>query len=136
MRQVFEAVLRDEVLGAAVEVEDAVEVGFGDGFLVDEGFDSRVGDDDVEAAEVSEGLGEEGGDLGGFGDVGFDGDGTGVEFGFQAGDEVVGRGGGFAVVDRDGGAARGELQGDACAETSSAAGDEGDFTFERFVGWH
>ena len=135
MSQMFETVLSDEILGATVQIEDFVEVVFGDGFLVDEGFDAGVGDDDVEATEVRESLGEERGDLRGFGDVGFDGDGAGVKFGCEGLDELVGGGGGFAVVDGDGGAAGSELEGDACAETSSTTCDEGDFTFEGLVGW-
>ena len=113
--EVREGVLGDEELGAAVEVEDAVEVAFGDGGGVDEGFDARIRDDDVQAAEVRDRLVEEFGHGGRFGDVGFDGDGAGVVGFVQGRYELVGCGGGFAVVDRDGGAAGGELVRDAGA---------------------
>lgn len=91
--------LRDEELRAAIDTEDVVEFGFGDGFLVNEGLDARVRDDDVEPAEVRDRLVEELRHGGGFADVGFDGDGArGVLF-LEGLDEGVGGTAGFAVVD-------------------------------------
>ena len=79
-----------------------------------EALDARVRHDDVEVREVLERLLEEAGDGGGVGDVGLDGDGVAAER-LDLGDDGEGRVGGVRVVDDDGGAARGELEGEDAA---------------------
>lgn len=123
---VAEGVLGDEELGARVEAEDGVEVGFCDVLLGAEDLAAGVGDDDVEAAEVGERLVEEVRYLGDFGHVGLDGD------SFAAGrldrrhHFVRGRGA-VGVVDDDAGAAFAELEGHGGAEAAAGAGYQGNF---------
>ncbi len=122
---VFEAVLSNKELAASIKVEDLVKVLLRHVFLCLESLDARVGDDDVDAAEVRDGLLEERTDFGGFGNVGLDGDRTcaqGEEIRF----DFLGGACGFAVVYYDGGTSRAELEGNTCTHTTAGACDEGD----------
>lgn len=127
------SVLSDEELRASIEIEDAIVIFLRDVLLGAEDFGAGIGDDDVDAAEVREGLGEERGDLRDFGDVGLDGD-RFAAVGFNLRDNFVGRCRAVGVVDDNGGAAFAELDGDACAETAAGAGDQGDAAVEAGVG--
>ena len=76
---------------------------------------------------------EQGGNFSGFGHVGGDGYGAGAK-GFDLFDDGGGRGRGTGVVDDDGGATGGELEGVLTAHAAARAGDEGDFAVEAAGG--
>ncbi len=113
--------LGNEELSAGVEAKDLVEVGLSDVLLGAEDLHAGVGDDDVEAAEVGEGLVEEAGDLRHLGDVGLDGDGFAAGR-FDGRHHFVGGRGAVGVVDDDAGAALAELERHGGAEAAAGAG--------------
>jgi hypothetical protein len=132
---VHDATAGAEAAGGLAQCEEgAAEVGVEDGaeLLVSELGDwladgaAGVVDDDVEAAEGLFGLGEKPGDVGGFADIGLDGEGLAAGGG-DAGDDLRGGGGVARVVDDDGRAFGGEAGGDGGADAAGGTGDEGDF---------
>ena len=92
-RDVLERGLGDEELGLCVQGKGFVKVGLGGVAQRDELFHARVGDDDVEVAEVGDRLLEEEEDGREGGDVGLDGERAGAGGG-EGGDEGRGGGGG------------------------------------------
>ena len=122
---VLEGLLGDEELRAGVGVEDLVVALRRDLEEGGEVLGSRVGHDDVDAAEGLLALLEELDDLGDLADVGFDGDGVGAG-GLDLLDDVLGGGLAGAVVDDHFGATLSELDGDAAADTATGAGHESD----------
>ena len=88
--------------------------------------DAGVVDEDVELAEGVLGLGEEAGDVGGFGDVCLHGDGL-AALGLDVGDDGVGAGLAAGVVDDDRGALGGEMLGDGGTDALGGACDHCDF---------
>jgi len=108
----------DEELAAGVDLEDAVEFLLGDVLEVAEGDDTGVGADNVELAEVLDGLVEELDGLGDLADVGLDGDGVGAVL-LDLLDDLVGGVGRVGVVDDDLGTTLSELNGHRLANTTA-----------------
>ena len=129
---VFQTLLSDEELSPSIEVEDLIVVLLRHVLLPLESLHPGIRHHDIHPAEMPEGPLEETRDLGGFGNVGLDGDGPRPE-----GDEVrnhfLRRVAGSAVIHHDAGAPGTELEGDAGAHTAAPARDEGDFTVEEAV---
>lgn len=121
---VLEGVLGHKELAAAVEVEDLVEQGRGDVDLGAPDLHARVGDDKVEVAKVAHGLVEQLGDALGLANVGLDGHALGAELG-ELGDHLLGRLGRAGIVDHHVGATLAQLQGDALADATACARDQG-----------
>nr|POE98246.1 hypothetical protein CFP56_64839 [Quercus suber] len=119
----------DEELAAGVDAEDAVELLLGHVLQVAERHDAGVGADDVQLAEVLDGLGHELGGLGDVADVGLEGNGV-AAFGLDALDDLVGGVGRVGVVDDDLGAAAGELGGHGRTDATAGTGDEGDLAIK------
>lgn len=129
----FQAVLGDEELAAGVEVEDLVVVPLRHILFPLEGLHARVRHDDVDAAEVSDGLLEEGVDLGRVGNVGLDGNRTRAQR-EEIRDHLIRGLRGSAVVYRDAGTSGTELEGDAGTQAAARACDEGNSTVEAAMG--
>jgi hypothetical protein len=127
--QVLVGLAGDEELAAGVDAHDAVVLLLGHVLHVAEGDDARVGADDVELAEVLDGLVHHLDGLGDVADVGLDGDGVAAHL-LDLLDELVGGLLGVGVVDDDLGAAAGELNGHRRANATAGAGDEGDLAIE------
>lgn len=122
-------VLGHEELGPGVDVEGPVVDLFRHVEFWVEGFDAGVVDDDVEVAEVVEGFREEAGDLADFAHVRLDGDGL-ATFGFDGRYDRLRRAGALGIVDRDGAASAGQLEGESGTYTSACTSDEGDLPVE------
>jgi hypothetical protein len=128
-RQVLVGLPGDEELAAGVDAHDAVVLLLGHVLHVAEGDDAGVGADNVELAEVLDGLVHHLDGLGDVADVGLDGDGVAAHL-LDLLDELVGGFLGVGVVDDDLGAAAGELNGHRRANATAGAGDEGDLAIE------
>lgn len=133
--QMLVCLLSHKQLTACIDHEDAVEFLGRDLGDVTEALNARVGNDDVEMAVVLHGFLEEVDDFGGLGNVRFEGDGFGA-LGFDLGDDFLGGGSAFGVVDDEGGTAFGELDGVLAAHATAGTGDEGDFAVETGGGCH
>lgn len=80
---------------------------------------------------MCEGGGEEARHFRGFGDIGLDGDGAAAAAeGVDVGDDVLGGAGGICIVDDDGSAPGGQVEGDGGAEAAPRASYEGNFAAE------
>ena len=125
----FDGGLRGEQKAEDVDVEDLVELLFGDGLDGGELVDAGVVDENVETAEVLDGRVDDALGFGGLGDVAADGDGLATGGG-DGGDDGFGAGLAGGVVDDDGCAFGGERLGDGGADTLGCAGDDCDFACE------
>jgi hypothetical protein len=119
-REVLVGLARDEELATGVDVEDAVELLGGHILDVAEGDDTRVGADDVELAELLDGLLEEFDDLVDVRHVSLDGGGIGAVLLDEINDLVGGRVA-VGVVDNDLGAATSKLKSHLTADTTACA---------------
>lgn len=126
---VLEGILRHKELAAAVEVEDLVKQRGRHVHLGAPHLHARVGDDKVQVAKVRDGLVKELGDRLRLANVRLDGDALGAQLG-ELGDDLLGGLGAAGVIDNDIGAAPAELNGNAPANASPGAGDEGDLASE------
>ena len=132
---ILAAALAAEEEGFGVDVHHAVPVGFGDVDGVVVGAEAGVVDEDVEAAVVALGGGEDGFYFVEVGDVAGEGVGFAAGFldflleGFEFGEVAGGEG--------DFGAGLGEGEGEAAADAFAGAGDEGDLVLDvEGVGGH
>lgn len=116
----------DEELATGVDAEDAVELLLGDILEVAERDNTGVGADDVELAEVLDGLLHELLGLLDVADVGLEGDGLDAVVLLDLLGELVGSVGAVGVVNDDLCAAAGELLGHCGTDATAGAGDEGD----------
>ena len=121
--------LRDDERAVEVDVENVVPFIIGD---VEEGpfdFDAGVVDDDVEAAELGDDIGDHFFNFGAFAHVCGDRErGGGKRRDFGAGGGIACSSG--EVIDGDVRPFGSEAFGDAAADAGVGAGDEGDFVFE------
>ena len=113
----------NEELSTGVDVEDTVELLGGDILDVAEGNDTRVGDGNVNLAEVLLGLLEELDGLLDVGDVGLDGNGIGTDL-LDLLDDLLSSIGGVGVVDDDLGATACELESHLTTHTTACRGGE------------
>lgn len=116
--EVLVGLTSDEELSTGVDVEDAVELLGGDILDVAEGDNTAVGADNVELAELLDGLVEHADDLVDIGDVGLDGGSVGPALLDQV-DNLLGRLFAVGVVDNDLSAATSELESHLPADTAT-----------------
>lgn len=108
----------NEELATGVDLEDTVELLLGDILEMTEGDNTRVGADNVELAEVLNGLVEELDGLGDLANVGLEGNGIGSVL-LDLLDDLVGSVGRVGVVDNDLGTTLAELNGHRLANTTA-----------------
>ena len=130
---VLEALLGNEELATAVEVENTIEELLSDVEFGRPHLSARVGDDELNVSVVGHDTVEEVGHLSGLADVGLESGGVRAE-GPELGDGVLGGLGAGAVVDDDVAAALGELEGDALADAAAGTGDYSDLAGEGLSG--
>ena len=119
----------DEERAFEIDVEDEIVVGFGDVPEIGAAFEAGVVDEDVDAAESGDRVGDEFLALVDFADVGLEGGGFAAEL-LNHGDDFVGACFVGAIAERDVGAFASETLDDGAADALVAAGDCHHFSFE------
>lgn len=118
--------LGHEELGTGVQAKYSVVQLLGDVLLGRESLGAGIVDDNIESTEMLDRLLEQFADLGHFGDVGLDGDGSATHL-LDVGDGRQGSLGTACIVDDDGCTSAGKMDGQTSTETSTSTSDQSNF---------